>query len=136
MQYFLTITVLVALLWPPPAWSGATDAATGKPTPLLKIVQPVRFGNPVDCTLGRDCWVLNYPDVGPEDDRAPTDPACNARTYDGHKGTDIAIDGKAALMRGVAVRAVRDGTVLRVRDGEDDHFPLPEETLAAIKTDK
>lgn len=136
MLYFPVIAVLLALLYAPVAHAGATAAGSQKTPQLLKIVKHVKFHNPVDCTAGRDCWVLNYPDVGPDNDGLATDTACAARTYEGHKGVDIAIDGRAAMMRGVDVLAARGGTVLRVRDGEDDHFPLTQDQLAKIKADK
>lgn len=136
MLYFPAIALLLALLYVPTAQAGSTSATNQKAPQLLKIVKQARFRNPVDCTIGRDCWVLNYPDVGPENDGVAIDTACMARTYEGHKGTDIAIDGRAAMTRGVNVLAARDGTVLRVRDGEDDHFPLSEDQLSKIKADK
>lgn len=80
--------------------------------------------------------MLNYPDAGPADDGKAIDPACGARTYEGHKGTDIAIADAAAMKRGVNVLAARDGTVLRVRDGEDDHFPISAEQLDTIKANQ
>lgn len=103
---------------------------------LLKIVKPVHFRLPLACTIGTDCWVLNYPDVGPDGDGTATDPACAARSYEGHKGTDIAIADAAIMARGVDVLAARDGTVLRARDSEDDHFPVTKEQLDAIKAEK
>jgi len=76
------------------------------------------FSLPVMCALGRDCWTLNYPDMA-EDSRV-LDPACGARSYDGHKGTDFAIRDTVAMRRGVNVIASASGTVLRVRDGVAD----------------
>ncbi len=76
------------------------------------------FSLPVMCALRRDCWTLNYPDMA-EDSRV-LDPACGARSYDGHKGTDFAIRDTVAMRRGVNVIASASGTVLRVRDGVAD----------------
>ena len=77
-----------------------------------------------------------YPDAGPDSDKTATDPACGVRTYEGHKGTDIAIADKAAMDRGVNVLAAHEGTVMRVRNAEEDHFPVTKEQLDKIKADK
>ena len=49
------------------------------------------------------------------------DPACGHRTYEGHKGTDIAIRYHAAMRHGMDVLAAAGGSVLRVHDGMMDH---------------
>lgn len=120
--------------------SGQVLAAGGNPpasTPsLLKIVRPFTLKLPIACKIGTDCWVLNYPDVGPSNDSTATDTACLARTYDGHKGTDIAVADEAAMKAGVDVLAAHGGTVMRVRNDVEDHFPLTDEQLAKIKADK
>ena len=70
---------------------------------------------PVRCEIGRDCWFFAYMDLqsGP----AYRDHRCGFRTYEGHKGTDIApVDPGARL----PVIAAADGVVLGVRDGMDD----------------
>jgi murein DD-endopeptidase MepM/ murein hydrolase activator NlpD len=73
---------------------------------------------PVDCQIGRTCFVQSYPD----DDAGPgaKDYACHGRTYQGHDGTDFRLTSMAAQRIGVAVRAAAAGTVLRIRDGVDD----------------
>ena len=76
------------------------------------------FSLPLNCTAGADCWVMNYPDMAPGPDVA--DPACGPRSYDGHKGIDIAIRDFAAMHRGIPVRAAANGVVRRVRDGMPD----------------
>ena len=81
------------------------------------------FALPLACALGEDCWVLNYPDVGPEGGDKDTDHACLSRTYKDHKGTDFAIADEATMKKGVDVLAARDGTVMRVRDSEPDRWP-------------
>ncbi|KPF73517.1 peptidase M23 [alpha proteobacterium AAP81b] len=75
---------------------------------------------PLVCTIGKDCWVQNWPDA----DKGPgvADFACGARSYDGHDGTDFRIASVAAQRAGVAVLAAAPGTVLRVRDGEPDRL--------------
>jgi hypothetical protein len=76
------------------------------------------FSLPIACTLGRDCWVMNYPDM--DGTEAAGDPLCGPRSYDGHKGTDIAIRDGAAMRAGVPVLAVADGWVRATRDGMAD----------------
>lgn len=111
MQRFCT--VLLAFIIAVPA-----VFAADKPT----------FQLPIDCTPGQDCWLLNYVDMDPAEE-AYKDPMCADRGYDGHKGTDIAIRSKAEMDAGVNVLAAMDGTVEKVRDGEDDKF----QTLDDIK---
>lgn len=86
---------------------------------LLKIIKPVHFSMPLGCTIGEDCWVMNYVDFGPGDG-VKTDPYCLAQTYDDHKGTDFALLDGAAMLSGVNVLAAADGVVARLRDGEKD----------------
>lgn len=63
---------------------------------------------------------------------AVTDAACGARSYDGHKGTDIAVRDWGVAQAGVAILAPAAGNVLGVRDGETDQFPNAAK-LAEIK---
>ncbi len=94
--------------------------------PLIKITKTPVFDLPIDCIIGEDCWVMNYVDMGPDDEKQ-TDPACQARTYDGHKGTDFMILDEATMKKGVNVIAPLDGTIKKVRDGEEDRFPTEEQ---------
>ena len=77
-----------------------------------------QFGQPIDCTLGKDCFVLLYFDREP----GPTavDFGCGRQTYDGHDGTDFAIPDAKAMAKGVPVIASAAGKVLRTRDGVVD----------------
>lgn len=93
---------------------------------FIKIVRAPSFGLPIDCTIGQDCWIMNYVDLGPDDGKK-TDHACLERTYDAHKGTDFAISDGVAMTNGVNVLAAMDGTVKRVRDGETDRWPTKED---------
>lgn len=83
------------------------------------------FGLPIDCKVGEDCWIVNYVDVNP-DEGMVQDFKCGSKTYDGHKGTDFAVRSMAEVREGVDVLAAMDGTVLRIRDGEDDNAKTPE----------
>lgn len=57
-----------------------------------------RFGLPIDCSLGEDCFVMLYPDrdPGPE----AVDFGCGRQTYDTHKGTDFAIRSEQQMAAG------------------------------------
>ena len=93
------------------------------PLSLLAAAGPApaptpRLAWPVDCELGQTCAIQNYPDDDPGP--AARDYACRGRTYAKHDGTDIRLTSMALERRGVNVLAVAPGTVLRVRDGEED----------------
>ena len=77
-----------------------------------------KFGQPIDCTLGKDCFILNYFDRDPSP--AAVDFGCGRQTYNGHDGTDFAIPDAKAMAKGVPVIASAAGKVLRVRDGVVD----------------
>lgn len=73
---------------------------------------------PIDCVLGETCYVQNYVDR----DSSPglLDYRCGALTYDGHKGTDIALPLLSDMHRGVDVLAAAPGVVRGQRDGVAD----------------
>lgn len=73
---------------------------------------------PIDCTPGESCWIVNYVDLDPGP--GARDYACGPRTYDGHKGTDIAIRDLGAMEEGVGVRAAAPGTITSLRDWMPD----------------
>ena len=85
--------------------------------PTAALAQPV-LTLPVDCTLGETCYVQSYVDADPGP--GARDAACGRQSYDGHKGTDIALPSLTVMEEGVAVIAGAPGTVLRTRDGEPD----------------
>lgn len=88
------------------------------------------FTKPLDCTLDRDCWIVNVPDAGPgarvEDHR------CAYRTYEGHKGTDFAIRDFRGIDEGVPVVASAGGIVTAARDGAEEYFMQTPETRRLI----
>lgn len=84
----------------------------------LAATNAPRFAQPIDCTLGEDCFILLYPDRDPSPQAV--DFGCGRQTYDGHKGTDFAISDERVMAEGVAVTASAPGKVLRVRDGVAD----------------
>ena len=80
-------------------------------TPLPELSLPIR------CQPARDCWLVNYVDVDPGP--GISDFACAKRSYDGHKGIDLAIRDLIEMKKGVPVAAV--GVVGKaVRDGMKD----------------
>ena len=76
------------------------------------------LGFPLECTLGVNCFVQNYVDHDPGP--GYRDFQCGAMTYDGHDGTDFRIPSMEDERKGVAVLAVANGVVKRVRDGMPD----------------
>jgi len=62
---------------------------------------------------------MNY--VDHDGSKAVADSACGPRSYDGHKGTDFAVRDLAQMQRGVDVRAIATGTVLRLRNNIAEH---------------
>lgn len=78
----------------------------------------VRLLFPVDCTLGRDCFIQQYVDRDPGPGVA--DFACGGLTYDGHRGTDIRLRHDGETARGVKVVASAAGRVLGIRDNVPD----------------
>jgi hypothetical protein len=91
---------------------------------------PLRLALPIDCKLGENCAIQNYPD----DDSGPEahDYACHGQTYEKHDGTDIRLTSMALERQGVSVLATAPGIVLRGRDGVEDRLAheLPPGALA------
>ncbi|MFU8865412.1 MAG: M23 family metallopeptidase [Rhodobacterales bacterium] len=77
-----------------------------------------RLIQPIDCTLGQDCFIQQFVDHDPGPDAM--DFTCNALTYDTHTGTDFALPSLAAMEAGVAVIATASGQVTAIRDGMPD----------------
>lgn len=73
---------------------------------------------PVDCDLNTTCHIQHLVDHDP--DAGTRDFQCGGLTYDGHKGTDIALPSLAAQAAGVTVRAAAAGTVRGVRNDMAD----------------
>jgi hypothetical protein len=92
-----------------PALMLAAAPATAR-DPILSL--------PVDCTLGDDCFILQYADADPG--RGAADYTCGPMSYDGHKGTDFAVPSFAAMAEGVDVIAAAPGVVRGQRDGMPD----------------
>lgn len=86
---------------------------------------------PIDCELGKSCFILQYPDRAPGPNAI--DYGCGRMTYDNHKGTDFAIPDEFVMNQGVAVLAAADGTVLRTRDGILDKRIVNEADLDIVE---
>ena len=106
------IAVLIASLLA----SSGTLSLAGQNMP--KSHAQVMFDLPARCQLGQTCWVANYVDVDPSP--AAKDFHCQARTYDGHDGVDVAIRDRRVMEQGVSVLAAAPGIVRRIRDGVED----------------
>lgn len=96
---------------------------------LLLLVLPLTISNsfaslafPVDCNIGKDCWIVNLHRHYRSDDykEKQVDFLCGPKTYDGHKGTDFAIRDMEIMEQGVDVLASVDGVVRGARDGMED----------------
>ncbi len=77
------------------------------------------LGLPVDCTLGRTCYIQQYVDRDPVEG-VVEDHACGTLANDGHGGTDFAVATLEQVAAGVTVVAAAPGTVLGTRDGMPD----------------
>lgn len=77
---------------------------------------------PVACDLGETCYIQQYMDHDPGP--TATDFTCGPLVYDGHSGTDIALETRAQVTAGVAVLAAAPGTVKGLRDGVADFVPF------------
>lgn len=80
----------------------------------------IRLAWPVDCTLGQDCHIQQY--VDHDTSKGARDFTCNGLSYDGHKGTDIALPSLRAMQDGVDVYAAASGVVIGRRDGMTDQY--------------
>lgn len=83
------------------------------------VAAEISLALPLDCELGKTCFIEDYVDHDPEQGRQQ-DFACGYNSRDGHKGTDVALLSFEAIDQGVAVLASAPGVVLRVRDGMED----------------
>lgn len=79
---------------------------------------PLQLDLPLDCIPGETCWIVHYVDV--DTTSGASDYRCGGMTYNGHKGTDIAIRDLAEMNKGVPVFAAAAGTVIGSRDGMRD----------------
>jgi murein DD-endopeptidase len=137
--FFLSLGLIVLVsCWSPEVTQTAESSlqqaqtlAEGMTQQLItQTPQTPRFGQPIDCQLGQDCFILLYPDRDPSPNAV--DFGCGRQTYDDHQGTDFAIPDEQAMARGVPVIASQAGTVLRVRDGVVDQRVANEADKTAV----
>lgn len=91
----------------------------------------LELGSPVQCTLGKDCFVQQFVDMQPGSERA--DPFCGTATYDGHDGTDFRILSMQDVKRGVPILAMADGVVMNTREGMEDKLVTNKQEADAIR---
>lgn len=77
-----------------------------------------RFSLPIDCKIGKTCYIVKYVDRDPAAGYA--DYRCGPLSDNGHDGTDIRLLNFAAMTKGVAVLAAAAGTVRATRDTMPD----------------
>ncbi|ASM73222.1 MULTISPECIES: M23 family metallopeptidase [Roseobacteraceae] len=75
---------------------------------------------PIDCDLGRDCFIQQY--VDHDSSAGASDYLCAPLSYDAHKGTDFSLRTLQQMQAGVNVLASAPGTVKGVRDGMEDRI--------------
>jgi hypothetical protein len=124
LSAFLLTTVLIIPTSPAFARETSTTQHQNKNLPFT-------LEWPVDCTLGKTCWIARYMDrkAGPE----KADYLCKAQTEDKHKGTDIVIPDLGSMQTGVNVRAAANGRVLALRNGMADKAVTKESRAAIMK---
>lgn len=90
---------------------------------LMSLASPLAardpsFVQPIDCTLGKDCFIQSYMDHDPSDRLA--DFQCNNQSSNAHNGTDFALPTLRAMAEGVDVLSTAPGIVVAVRDDMRD----------------
>ena len=128
MKYNLILLLFIAMC------PMDVSAQNSPPKPIVQFKKSQNLGLPLNCELEKTCWVMNYVDFD-QNDSIYTDPNCLQRTYDTHKGTDFALLDEKSMNDGVPVLSVKDGTILRIRDGEPDNWKTKAD-LDKIKTDR
>lgn len=89
------------------------------------------LGLPIDCDIGKTCFVQQYVDLDPGP--GVVDYMCGEASYDGHKGTDFRVPTTKDVGRGVPVIAAAPGTVRGKRDGMDDRLVRSDADRAAVE---
>ncbi len=79
----------------------------------------IKLGLPIDCAIGKDCWLVNLVDL--DSSVNVKDYKCQSESYDGHKGIDISIRDLKVMQKGVSVIAAASGIVRNIRDGMAEH---------------
>jgi len=83
--------------------------------PTLAWAGPPRLLFPLDCKIGKTCFIQQYVDRDPGP--GAMDFTRGPLSYDGHKGTDIRVPFRRQIRgRGVAIRAAAAGIVIATRN--------------------
>jgi hypothetical protein len=85
--------------------------------------QDIQLRQPIDCSLGDDCYIQQYVDHDPS--KSAQDYRCAPLSYDNHKGTDFAVRTIKQMEAGVDVLAAAPGTVVRMRNTIVDRIKTP-----------
>lgn len=88
--------------------------------PFSLYADEQKFQFPVDCELGKNCYIQLYVDNGTTEQ--VIDFKGGYLTNDKHTGTDIALATYQDMEQGINVLAAAGGTVINTRDGEPDHY--------------
>ncbi|SEQ34660.1 Peptidase family M23 [Faunimonas pinastri] len=112
------VCITVLSLAPAGALAGTMAGNPAEPASPVEIPAGFKLEWPVDCTVGKTCFIQHYfdRDFGP----AAEDYMCGTMTYQRHNGVDIRLLSMKDKAAGVNVLAAAPGTVLRVRDGMED----------------
>ena len=73
---------------------------------------------PIDCTLGKNCFIEDYVDADPGSGQ--TDYTCGIKSRDGHRGVDFVLIDFETMEKGINVLASAPGIVAATRDGMPD----------------
>jgi murein DD-endopeptidase MepM/ murein hydrolase activator NlpD len=84
----------------------------------VRVIEPLRFGFPMEGELNRDFFYTNYVDHDPSG--GIRDHTCGLKTYDGHRGVDIVLPTFRRMDEGVRVLAGAAGRVFTTADGHPD----------------
>lgn len=128
MRIFITGVFLCLLS---PAVSSAAVDETGD---LQQSKPPSLLSLPIDCTLGENCWLVNYLDHNMG--KGIQDLRCFMRSYDGHRGLDFALPDRITMFSSISVLAPADATVIDIRNTVADHDGTKPHLVAARKEGK
>lgn len=114
------------------AWFLGVMASFMVVIPCVVKAQEPRFTLPVDCEIGKTCFLQNLVDL---DQNTPQiiDTLCGMASYDGHKGIDIRMKDLKALLAGVDILAVDDGIVLGTRNNQPDRLLKTAQDREAVR---
>ncbi len=93
--------------------------------------EPPVLGLPIDCDVGRTCWLVNFVDRDPGP--GVQDFRCGPLSYNTHRGVDFALRDGGVMAAGVYALAATAGTVRATRDGMPDSTPRDIEVRSRLK---